>query len=143
VDDLQLVLEESKTTYDAACHPSKYVFGHTGALKFIQRTGVHEFHAVVDARLDEEGSVEFDNFWSDRAMEDVQLHYDGVQLGLVELETYFLAGRVLGCARNRTKHTHFHRHGYIRRFVQNTFDHTVSSFTKVLEQLQLLHVDGV
>jgi hypothetical protein len=71
MDDLQLVLEESKTTYDAACYPSKHVLGHTGTLKFIQGTGVHKFHAVIDAGLDEEGPVKFDDFWSDRAMEDI------------------------------------------------------------------------
>jgi hypothetical protein len=132
MNDLQLVLEESKTAHNAACYSSEYVLGHASTLEFIQRTCIHEFHAVIDARLDEEGSVEFDNFRSDRAMEDVQLHYNGVQLGLIELEADFLV-KALGCAKNCTEDTHFHRHGHIRWLVQHALDHSISSFPKVLE----------
>ena len=90
MDDLQLVLEESKTAHNAACYSSEYVFGHASTLKLIQRTSIHEFHAVIDARLDEEGSVEFDDFWSYRAMKNVQFHYNGVQFALIKFETDFL-----------------------------------------------------
>jgi hypothetical protein len=69
-------------------------------------------------------------------MEDVQLHDNGVQLGLIELEADFLVKvKALGCARNCTKDTHFHRHGHIRRLVQHALNHSISTFTKVLEQL--------
>ena len=71
VDDLQLVLEESKTPYDVGRYPSQYVFGNAGTLDFIQTAGIHELHAVIDARLYEEGAVKLDDFWSDCSMEDV------------------------------------------------------------------------
>ena len=90
MDNLQLVLEESKASYDAGRYSSEYIFGHTCTLELIQTPGVHELHTIVDTRLYEEGAVKFDDFWSDRSMENVQFHYDGVQLGLIELEADFL-----------------------------------------------------
>ena len=71
VDDLQLVLEESKTPHDVGRYPSEYVLGHAGTLKFIQTTGIHELHAVIDARLYKEGAVKLDDFWGDRSMENI------------------------------------------------------------------------
>jgi hypothetical protein len=78
MDDLEFVLEKSKTTYNTACYPGEYVFRHACTLKFIQGPGVHKLHTIVDARLDEECSIEFYDFWGDGTMENVQFHNDGI-----------------------------------------------------------------
>lgn len=91
VHDLQRVLEEPKTLDHIARQPRQNpLVRHPSLVHLVERARVHELHAVVDARLDEESAVELYDLWGDRAVEDVELHEDAVKLGLVELEVDLL-----------------------------------------------------
>ena len=71
----------------------KDVLRDARALKFVERTRVHVFHAVVYATLDEERAVEFYDLACDRTMKDIEFHDDGIELCGVEFKVYFLFGR--------------------------------------------------
>ena len=80
--DIQLVFEELEPADHACCYARQDVFGDTGCLELIKRSGVHVFHAIVDTRFDEERAVEFHDFGCDGAVEDVEFHEDGVEFGV-------------------------------------------------------------
>jgi len=89
--NLQLILQESQTPHHAGRDPGEdLLIGDSSLVDPIERSSVHELHAVVDARLDEESSVELDDLGSDRSMEDIQFHEDSVEARVVDFETDFL-----------------------------------------------------
>lgn len=90
MDDLELVFEELEAADHGAGDAGEDVFGDTGSEEFVEGAGVHVLHAVVDAGLDEEGAVELDDLGGDGAVEDVELHDDGVEFCVVEFEPDFL-----------------------------------------------------
>jgi len=53
--------------------------------KLVEGTRIHVLHAVVDTGFDEESTIEIDDLRGNGAMEDIELHYYGVQLGLIKL----------------------------------------------------------
>lgn len=81
--DLQFVLEELEPADHARRNARQNVFGDALAVEFVKTAGVHVLHAVVDAALDEKGAVKVDDFGCDGAVEDVELHEDGVELCVV------------------------------------------------------------
>jgi hypothetical protein len=91
--NLERVLEEAKARHDVLGDGGEDLLVFDAArVDLVERAGVHEFHAVVDARLNEEGAVEFDDLRRDRPVEDVELHQDAIELGLVEFEMDLLRG---------------------------------------------------
>lgn len=88
--DLQAIFQESKTGDDALGDAAEDVLGYTVAVQVVQAAGVHVLHAIVDARFDKESSIEFDNFRSDRSMQDIEFHDDGIEFGLIEFKADFL-----------------------------------------------------
>lgn len=89
--DLQLVLQESQTLHHAGRDPGQdLLVGDSSLVDPVERSGVHELHTVVDARLNEERSVELDDLGSDRSMQDVQFHEDSVEARVVDFEADFL-----------------------------------------------------
>jgi hypothetical protein len=124
VHDLQFVLEELEPTDHALHDAAEHRLGHARDLELVHRAGVHELHAVVHAALDEKGAVELDDLGRNGAVEDVKLHDDPVQLGVVELEPDLL-----------------HRHRHVRRLVEHALDGAVVALAEVLGELELGHVD--
>jgi len=90
MDDLQIVLEELEAADHVGCHAHENAFRDTAELEFVHAAGIHKLHAVVDARLDEEGSVEVYNLWCAGAVQDIEFHDDGVEFAVLELEPNFL-----------------------------------------------------
>ena len=59
--------------------------------ELVERAGIHVLHAIIYAGLDEKCAVKVYDLWGDGSMEDVEFHNDGIEFGLVEFETDFLA----------------------------------------------------
>lgn len=57
----------------------------------VEAPAIHVLHAVVDAGLGEEGTVEVDDLGSGSAVQYFKLDENGVKFGVVEFEPNFLA----------------------------------------------------
>ena len=78
MNDVEIVFEEFETSDHAGGYSSKDILWNACGLELIERAGIHVLHAVVDTRLDEKGTVKFDDFRCDCAMEDVEFHDDSI-----------------------------------------------------------------
>jgi hypothetical protein len=113
MDDFKLVLQKFEAADHGASDSGQDMLGNTlpgqglcigiGGLwgnlvtkvesdELVQAASIHVFHAVVNAGLYEEGTVEvYDvNRTCRCAMKDIEFHDDGVELCTVEFEVYFL-----------------------------------------------------
>jgi hypothetical protein len=101
VYDVEVVLEEFEALDHTASNTTQDAFRNTNALEFVEASGVHILHAIINAGFDEEGAIELDYFRGHSPVENLELHHDTVQLGVVKLETDFLrrVRRDLGTAK--------------------------------------------
>lgn len=119
--NLKRVFEEAKSADHAACDAGEDLLVANAALvNLVERTGVHVFHTVIDAALNEEGTVELHNLRGNSPVEDVELHEDPVELGLVELEVDLL-----------------HRHDNLGRLMEDPLDGAVLALAEFFLKLEL------
>lgn len=78
MNDVEMVLEEFETPDHAISYSCKDVLWDTDGLEFVEGACVHVLHAIVDTRLDEKCTVEFNDFRSDCTMEDIEFHDDSI-----------------------------------------------------------------
>src|SRR5258708_1056112 len=90
VDELQVVLQKVQTPYHRLCDTSDDMFWDAVMLQLLQAPCIHIFHAVVDARLDEESAIELDNFRCNCSMQNIQLHDNSIEFCFFELKSNFL-----------------------------------------------------
>jgi hypothetical protein len=146
--NLQLILQEPQPRNHTPRNPRQYILRNIRPGEEIQRTRIHVFHAVVNARFDEESPVEIDDVGRGGAVEDVEFGDDGFQLGVVEFEADFL--RDVGVASSvsfhcekeeRESETHLQSHRNPRRPMQHLLHRSVIPLPKLLEQLKVVHLD--
>jgi hypothetical protein len=90
MDNVKFVFEKLETPDHASRDTSENIFRDTDSLQLIKAAGVHILHAIIDAGLDKESAVELDDFRGDGSVENIKLHHDSIELGLVKLEADFL-----------------------------------------------------
>lgn len=93
MDDVELVLEEFKALDHAPSNATEDAFRNANTLQLIEASSIHILHAVINAGLDEEGTVELDDFRGNGSVKNLKLHHNSVELGLVKLKAYFLRRR--------------------------------------------------
>ena len=88
--DLQLVFQKLQALHSSLCDPRQLVLWNPIEIESVQTPRIHVFDTIVDAGFDHECAVKLDNFGSDGSMENIELHDDPIDLGLIEFETDFL-----------------------------------------------------
>jgi len=68
VDDLQFIFEKFKPFDHEINNAAQDRLGHPDPIQFIETTGIHILHAIVDTRFYEERAVELDYRVMDGAM---------------------------------------------------------------------------
>lgn len=90
MNDVQVILEELEASNRTSGNMTEHAFRDADALQLIDTSSVHILHAIVNARLDKESTVEVYDFRGDGAMKNLKLHHNSIELGLVKLKTDFL-----------------------------------------------------
>lgn len=90
MNDVQVVLEELEAPHHISGNMTKHAFRDADALQFINASSVHILHAIIDAGLDKESTVEVYDFRGNGEVENLKLHHDSIELGLFKLKADFL-----------------------------------------------------
>jgi hypothetical protein len=90
MNNIQVILEELEAPHHAASDTGQDILGHTGCLKFVERTSIHVLHAVVDTRFNEESAIKVHDFRRYCTMQNIELHNDSIKFSIFQLQADFL-----------------------------------------------------
>lgn len=90
MNDVVLVFQHAKTGCRSIGDLAQNSFGNTVTVYLVYRSTVHEFHANIDRTFLKESAVEVNDKGRYALVQDIELHDNGSELGVVQFKSNLL-----------------------------------------------------